>query len=266
MMTSQQVATAVALEELGYDVVTGTGATIDAVSEGLPADGLVAEDETIVAIDGQEVELWEDVVRLVSAHAPGDTVALTVEGADGATREVAAPLVSRCDALEIDIAQAKEENGEPPEQQQCTEELAASPVFGVIGTTRDLDLQFPVDVTIDAGDVGGPSAGLAFTLGVLDVLTAGDLTGGTKVATTGTMSLDGTVGPVGGVRQKTAAARGAGVELFLVPSAEYEEAAANAGDMQVVAVDTLDEALAELDKAGGNALDLGRPGEAMPPS
>jgi PDZ domain-containing protein len=266
MMSSQQVASAVALEELGYDVVTGTGATIDEVSEGLPADGLVEEGETIVAIDGQDVQLWEDVVRLVSVHAPGESVALTVEGADGGTREVTAPLVSRCEALQRDIERAQEEKKEPPESQECTDELAASPVFGVIGTTRGLDLAFPIDVTIDAGDVGGPSAGLAFTLGVLDVLTPGELTGGSKVATTGTMALDGTVGPVGGVRQKTAAARGAGVELFLVPTAEYEEAAAHAGDMKVVAVDTLDEALAELDELGGNALALGRPGEAQPPS
>jgi len=262
MMTSQQVATAVALEQLGYDVLSGSGATVEDVSKGLPADGQIGKGDTIVAVDGQDVELWEDVVRLISAHQPGDTIKLKVEAKDGSTREVTTELASRCDPTYLqDIAdeesKAKGEKVDPPE---CTDEARQSPIFGVAGVTRDLQLDFPVDVTIDAGDVGGPSAGLAFTLGVLDVLTPGDLTGGVKVATTGTMALDGTVGAVGGVAQKTVAARRSGVEVFIVPTDEADEARPHAGDMKIVPVDDLDQALAELDALGGNALALGTPG------
>jgi PDZ domain-containing protein len=106
-------------------------------------------------------------------------------------------------------------------------------------------------VQIDSGAVGGPSAGLAFTLGVIDVLTPESLTGGQRIATTGTMDSSGTVGPVGGVQQKTVAVRRAGATLFLVPSNEYDEAKKYAGDMRVERVDTLDDALEVLASVGG---------------
>ena len=99
-------------------------------------------------------------------------------------------------------------------------ELRGKPYIGIGPATEDLKLEFPVDVTIDPGAVSGPSAGLAFTLTIIDKLSPGDLTGGKNVAVTGTMDLDGTVGEVGGVPQKTAAAIDAGAKLFLVPTAE----------------------------------------------
>ena len=127
-------------------------------------------------------------------------------------------------------------------------------IIGIAPEDRISDFDFPIDVTIDSGNVGGPSAGLAFTLAVLDVLTPGELTGGHRVAVTGTMSLDGTVGPVGGGAQKAIAVRDAGYEVFLVPSDELEEVREAVGDdVEVIAVDTLDEALAALDSLGGNA-------------
>jgi PDZ domain-containing protein len=127
-------------------------------------------------------------------------------------------------------------------------------VIGIAPEDRIVDFDFPVDVTIDSGNVGGPSAGLAFTLAVLDVLTPGELTGGHRVAVTGTMSLDGTVGPVGGAAQKAITVRDAGYEVFLVPSDELDEVQATVGsDLQVVAVDTLAEALEALGSLGGNA-------------
>ena len=121
----------------------------------------------------------------------------------------------------------------------------------------------PFDVTIDTGDVGGPSAGLAFTLALIDDLTPGDLTGGGDVAVTGTIAGDGTVGPVGGTGQKAAAVRDEGITLFIVPTQDYEEAVARAGDdLQVVPVDNVDEALDALRERGGNVDDLPPPGEA----
>src|SRR5690606_3334077 len=99
---------------------------------------------------------------------------------------------------------------------------------------------------------GGPSAGLAFTLALIDLLTPGELTGGHKVAVTGTIRLDGSVGPVGGGAQKAIAARNAGYEVFLVPPDELEEVKTTlGGDFAVIAVSTLDEALEALVSLGG---------------
>jgi PDZ domain-containing protein len=123
--------------------------------------------------------------------------------------------------------------------------------LGVSTFTRDLTFDFPVQVTIDSGRVGGPSAGLAFTLGLLDVLTPDSITGGLKIATTGTMSLDGSVGPVGGVHQKVVAAKREGVELMLVPSSELDEARTYADGLRIEPVDDLDQALAVLSSVGG---------------
>lgn len=114
------------------------------------------------------------------------------------------------------------------------------------------DWTFPVDVTIDTAYIGGPSAGLAMTLGVMDALSKVSITGGSKVAATGTIDPEGQVGPVGGVPEKTIAVESAGATLFLVPPANYGEAksAASPG-LKVVAVSTLDQALAAIRAVGG---------------
>jgi PDZ domain-containing protein len=123
-----------------------------------------------------------------------------------------------------------------------------------IVTQAFVDYRFPIDVRIDTARVGGPSAGLAFTLAIIDDLTPGSLTGGERVAVTGTISPDGKVGPVGGVEQKAITARTNGVQLMLVPKAEVRDARRGAGDVRVVGVDTIDEALAALQDAGGAAV------------
>jgi len=123
--------------------------------------------------------------------------------------------------------------------------------LGVSTFTRDLSFKFPVQISIDSGQVGGPSAGLAFTLGILDVMTPGSLTGGLKISTTGTMAIDGTVGPIGGIHQKVMASRRAGVQLMLVPASEVDEARKYAGDLRIEPVETLDQALEILTTVGG---------------
>jgi Lon-like protease len=110
---------------------------------------------------------------------------------------------------------------------------------------------FPVDIKIDTRAVSGPSAGLAFTLAIIDDLTEGSLTGGKLVAVTGSILNDGHVLPVGGIEQKTVAARQHGAKLMLVPKGEAAAAREHAGRMRVVAVDTIDDALAALRRAGG---------------
>ena len=107
--------------------------------------------------------------------------------------------------------------------------------------------------------MGGNSAGLALTLAILDLLTPGELTGGLQVAGTGTIDLEGQVGPIGGIRQKVIAARRAGMDVLLVPRNELPEALDVAGDLQVEGVATLDEALMALAGLGGNADSLALP-------
>ena len=120
-------------------------------------------------------------------------------------------------------------------------------------------VHLPFEVNIDTGEIGGPSAGLAFTLTLIDELSAGDLTGGANVAVTGEIALDGTVGAIGGLAQKVSAVRQAGVHTFLVPTAQGPEQIARAreigGDaVEIVPVATLDEALAALRTLGGDPL------------
>jgi Lon-like protease len=120
----------------------------------------------------------------------------------------------------------------------------------VVSTTR-ATYTFPFNISIEVGAVGGPSAGLALTLGILDILSGGDLTGGHSVAATGTIELDGTVGDVGGVAQKTVAVRRAGATVFFVPADQFKDAQSQAGSMKVYAVKSLQQALDDLQRLGG---------------
>ena len=124
----------------------------------------------------------------------------------------------------------------------------------MIGIFLGQTYKFPVDVRIDTSDIGGPSAGLAMTLSVLDELTPGNLTGGKRVAVTGEIFDDGTVGEIGGVGQKAVAARHRGAQLFIVPMGEVAEARSRAGSLPVVGVKTLADALKALRAAGGAPL------------
>jgi len=112
-------------------------------------------------------------------------------------------------------------------------------------------IEFPIDVTIDSQNIGGPSAGMMFTLEIMNQLTEQDLTGGQRIAGTGTIALDGTVGAIGGVTQKVNAAIDAGAVVVLVPAGNYDNAVAAAGDkIVVVRVETIDDALAYLGFTG----------------
>ncbi len=235
MDSSKDAARGVAFEQLGYDAISGSGASVLEVVPGAPADGRLRKDDTIVELDGEPVRIDGDVIAMLARREPGERVALGVER-DGAR-------------ISVDVRL-----GRRPEAEDQA-------FLGVGLSTRDLELDFPYDVDIESERIGGPSAGLAFTLELLDVLTEGELTGGRKVAATGTIELDGTVGDVGGVAQKTAAVENAGIELFLVPRGELADARAAAGDgLRVEPVDTLDDALRVLARQGGNGLALDRPG------
>lgn len=232
MDTSKQDAIRVALQALGYEVpVTIDGVVVVAVQDGAAAEGLLERGDTVVSIDGEPLDDIDDVTRIMAPKRPGDAVSLGVEPVDRGEVE-AVPVVL----------------GASPDD----------PEKGLIGIQlepRQPAYRFPVEVDIDSGNVGGPSAGLAFTLAVLDVLTPGELTGGLDVAVTGTIDGEGRVGDVGGVRQKIAAAVDDGYDVFLVPSREYDEARERAGSaIEVIAVDTLRDALDALASLGGSGL------------
>jgi PDZ domain-containing protein len=233
MDTSKQVAVVVALRRLGYPVAEhGKGAQITHIDPGSPADGRLVQGEVVTGVDSKPTSLSQEVVEGIRAHAPGQAVRLDVEGIDGATR-----------TEEIML-------GRHPERTEG--------FLGVVLHTKGQSFDFPFEVNIDSGTIGGPSAGLAFTLGILDALSMGELTGGKKVAATGTIEIDGSVGNVGGVVQKTAAVKAAGAQIFLVPSDEYEEAKAHSGrSLEVVKVGSLDDAIAALARIGGDASALG---------
>ncbi len=221
----------VATERLGYDSVRGTGATVAGLVEDSPAAATLVVGETIVAVGDTAVTVDAEAVAAIGARRPGDEVVLQVEPADGtAARSVAITLAEHPDD-------------------------ATRAFLGVSLQTRDLTIEAPFEVTIDVADIGGPSAGLAMTLAVLDRLTEGELTGGAHVAVTGTIELDGRVGAIGGIEQKASVVEESGATLFLVPRANYEAAKAALGDrVRIEPVDDLDDALAALESAGGDPL------------
>ena len=240
MQISQDAATIVALSYLGYDLVP-SGAAIQTVVADSAADGLLEPRDVVVAMDGTTINGAQDLSDVVRGKSPGDELTITVERSGGAVETVTATLGTRPPPAE----------GEDP----VPEEVQRAGFLGV-SFVDNFAMDAPFDVAIDAGRIRGPSAGLAFTLGIIDVLTPGELTGGAKVAVTGTIDGAGRVGPIGGVRHKVIAARNAGYDLFLVPPDVFAEAVASADGLPVQCVETVDDALLALASVGGNALDV----------
>lgn len=252
MQSSKDDATVVALEYLGYEVPRiGLGVEVAGLIECMPAEGILVTGDLILSVDSESTPLRIDLVELLTDRAPGDQVELRVDRIETNTVELVTLELGSSD----DPCLAEQVEGEPD---PAAEEAPVRPMLGISLSQSDLvDFELPVDVSIESDRVGGPSAGLAFTLAIMDVLTEGELTGGRQVATTGTINLNADVGPVGGVKQKTHAALDAGTELFLVPMAEVEGSRAIAGDrMEVVGVETLDDALRVLSDFGGNGLEV----------
>jgi PDZ domain-containing protein len=185
--------------------------------EGAPSAVVLEEGDIITSVEGVEVDVAQDIGELLSDNKPGDVVPVTV--LRGST-----PL-----DVDVELTHAADD----PER----------PLVGI--TAQTINPEYPVD--INSSNVGGPSAGLMYTLGIIDLLTPGDLTHGHVIAGTGTMSPDGSVGSIGGIRQKVVAAEAAGAEIMLVPVNNYEEAlTAPRQDMELISVTTVDEALSAL--------------------
>ena len=229
MNDSKTTAQVVALSHLGYRDL-GAGAVVEAVWPGSPAEAVLRVKDVIVAADDKAVSDAADLVEVIRGHQPGDVVSLRVSR-EGGTLDQHATLT-------------RAEDGRP--------------LLGVRVTT---DVRLPFEITIDSGRVIGPSAGLSYALELLDLLTAGELTGGVKVAATGELHTNGTVGPVGGVAQKVITAERAGATVFLVPKANESEARSRAGKgLTIVPVASFGEALGALGSLeGSNAQAAARP-------
>ena len=236
MTQSKDDAVLAALQKLGYDVhPTSTGAIVQETVPGAAADGKIRVAETIVSIDGKPVTSRDELTNTLGTYKPGDTVTVELEATDGTKRTVSLTL------------------GENPQK-------PGGAFLGVSITSRLVYPDLPVKVTVNSGDIGGPSAGLAFTLGILDLMTPGDLTGGHEVAVTGTVDGTGAVGPIGGIETKVVAVARDHVKYFLVPADNADAARAKAPkDLQVVPIHNLDEALSFLASIGGSGLPAGPP-------
>lgn len=228
MDSSKDIATIVALEWLGVSAAEFTGVWFIESVAGGPADGLLEATDVILEVDGWPVTTVDSLRAVLADLEPGDRVTLTVENAETQQRR------------DVEITLGAHPDG-------------GGAYIGVSGVAERLERSpLPFEIDISPGAVGGPSAGLAFTLVVIDVLTPGELTGGKRVAVTGSIRLDGSVGDVGGVAQKAVSARAAGAEMIIVPAALADEARSAAGDMPVVGVTSLDEALEALSASGGD--------------
>jgi len=214
MASSQDSAVVAALSELGFHVPMSV--KVQSVVKGAPAQGHLRVGDTITAVGGTPVEEATDVSRLLQRVEPGRTAALTVRRG-GRTVRVESP----------------------------TEADPADPSRTVVGVTIAGEPTLPFDVSIELGHrIGGPSAGLMFSLAIIDKLTPGALTGGEHIAGTGTITPTGRVGPIGGIQQKIPGAAGSGASVFLVPSANCGEARqAEGDDIRLVRVRTLASAL-----------------------
>lgn len=215
MASSKVDAAAAALRLVaGYPRNRGRGVLVEAVTAGCDAAGKVAPGDVVLAIDGAIVRSVVAAGARIEEVPSGGTVTFRVLR-DDAEEEVAV-VRAPCGG-------------------------STEPLVGVA-----LVANLPVDVTIASGEVGGPSAGLAYALGICDLLTPGDLTGGRIVAATGAIGIRGRVRPVGGIPQKLRAAEEAGATVFLVPRGNLRAALAVETSMEVVPVRTLAEAVAAL--------------------
>lgn len=220
MSRSQRIAAAVALREAGFDVTARpTGAFVSQVLADSPAADKLQPADVIVDVDGQQVRTVQRLRAVLFRKRPGDTV------------EVAVRRRGETKRFRLKLAPSPDD-----------------PRRGVIGVLVEqaVDVRLPVDVKIEAGNVGGPSAGLAFALGLLEEL-GRDVDHGHRVAVTGEIRLDGGVGAVGGIRQKTIGAREDGVDVLVVPAGDNAaEARRYADGLRIVPVKSFQQALQAL--------------------
>jgi PDZ domain-containing protein len=249
MRTAEQEAQYVALSRLGYDVEITPGDVIVSdvlcrvpgedgeCAERFPSDEQIDPADRIIEADGVTLESVQDLVLVLEGKEPGDEIEMRIDRPGEGERTVMVELSALPDDPDRTI------------------------VGFVPFDTQAISLPFEVDIRTDS--IGGPSAGLAFTLALIDELSPGELAGPADVAVTGTINLDGTVGPIGGLTQKVSAVRQNGIEVFLVPASQAELSDPVArqrlddvarGEVEIIPVASLDEALEALEALGGDPL------------
>jgi Lon-like protease len=213
MDRSKETATVVALRQVGYKIEP-SGVEVTEVVAGAPADGKLRAGDEILAADGHLVDSTDEVRKAITGHKPGERVAFRVERGKGEKN------------VSVEV-----------------QEVEDQPRVGIL--LRDLFPDLPVKVTIQTqNNIGGPSAGLMFTLSIIDKLTSDDLTGGRRIAGTGEIALDGSVLPVGGVGEKLIAVHRLGVTTFLIPAENCAGVRGHVPDgLRLVKVSKVDDAL-----------------------
>ncbi|MQY13585.1 putative protein YlbL [Streptomyces sp. RB5] len=228
---SQESAKVAALKEL--DIPVTSWVIVQSVVKDSPAEGALHAGDVIVSVDGTPVRATEDVAKLVTKHQPGEETTFTVIPAKRAAAAKKA---------------GKRPSGGEQDVTITTMKAPDDPKRAMVGIQAGSDHAFPFAIDIKLADVGGPSAGLMFALGIVDKLTPGYLTGGKFVAGTGTIDDTGKVGPIGGVELKTIGARRQGAEFFLTPKENCASAVRDTPDgLTLVEVATIDDAIAALD-------------------
>jgi PDZ domain-containing protein len=225
MTRSQQIAAAVALEALGYEVdIETSGAEISLTLPDSPASAAgLRPGDVIVEAQGRKVETPADLREAFATVEPGETVTLEVRRSGGIKEHT---LTTR-------------PSGED----------ASRAIIGVqVQQAATIDL--PIEIDIDAGAIGGPSAGLAFALDIVDEL-GRDVDQGRRIVVTGELTIDGKVEPIGGIKQKVIGAIHAGADIFVVPVGNAKEAERYAKNIAIVPVATFAEALSDLDWRSG---------------
>ncbi|MET9916565.1 PDZ domain-containing protein [Streptomyces sp. NPDC006435] len=229
---SQESAKFAALTELGIPV--SSRVVVSTVVKDSPAQGRLHAGDVIKQVDGTPIEQPEDVAKLVTRHEPGEKVTFTI--------------------IPAKTAQAAEKAGKEPEGSReivITTAKAPKEDRAIVGIQAGTDHTFPFRIDIELADVGGPSAGLMFSLGLIDKLTPGKLTGGKFIAGTGTIDDKGKVGPIGGINMKLVGARDAGARYFLTPDENCRAAASDTpSGLTLVRVKTLADARKSLEKIG----------------
>jgi PDZ domain-containing secreted protein/Zn-dependent protease/predicted transcriptional regulator len=217
---SQVTAAAAAAKQLGLDVqVNGDGSQIVSIMKGSPADGRLEIGDVIIEANGSPVKVANDLRSMTTTQSAGTVFHLKV--------------LRKAKPVDVTVTSRALPGLDQPRNG-----------LGIFATTKNLDVKLPFEVTFKDRRIGGPSAGLAYALAITDLLDPKDLARGRTIAVSGTISLDGQVGEVGGLEQKAQTARKAGARLFLVPSPELAEA----GHLnRVQGVDTLKQAVTALE-------------------
>jgi Lon-like protease len=222
MASSQEIATAAAFTELGIKFTTLV--TVTQTESGTPAASVLKDGDVVTAVDGQPVAGDSQLTALIRARPAGSVLNLTIL-----------------------------RGGKSDQVQVKTIASGGHPIIGVLVTDQ---YRFPFTVKISIGDIGGPSAGMMFALGIIDKLTQDNLTGGKFIAGTGEITPAGQVGAIGGIQQKMVAARSAGATIFLTPAGNcVNTVGAVPAGLRLVRVATLSQAVDDLQaiKAGKSA-------------